>query len=95
MRATLYDDGIKRINAKIEIPMAFNDLGDYILCAIASEQISEDQVQTLNKRQLLRVAKDEIYAHGVEYPRAKANEVSDVTNVIIRNYVKRMFPELE
>lgn len=94
MRAQLYEDGIKRINAKIEIPMTHIDVSEYVLCAVACEQISLEDVQTLNKRELLRVAKDEIYTHGAQYPRIKAGEVDNDTNVIVRNYVKRMFPEL-
>jgi hypothetical protein len=95
MRAQLYEDGVKRINAKIEIPMTHGDVSDYVLCAVACEQVTLDEVQQLNKRELLRVAKDEIYSHGAQYPRIKASEVDNDTNVIVRNYVKRMFPELD
>lgn len=94
MRAQLYEDGVKRINAKIEIPMTYDDVSDYVLCAIACEIVTLDEVQSLNKRELLRVAKDEIYTHGAQHPRYKAIEVDGDTRVIVKNYVKRMFPEL-
>ena len=40
MRAQVYPDGAKRINAKIVIPMSHSDVSDYILSAIVSEQVN-------------------------------------------------------
>ena len=94
MRAQTYPDGLKRINAKIEIPMTHQDVADYVLSSIANENTNLDQVQKLNKRELLRVAKEEIYCLGVETPKTKISNVDRDTVVIIRNYVKQMFPEL-
>ncbi len=94
MRSQVYPDGIKRINAKIEIPMTHQDVAEYVLCAIANEQINLDQVQKLNKRELLRVAKDEIYQFGIEAPKTKIGNIDKETDIIVRNYVKQMFPEL-
>lgn len=95
MRAQLYPDGVKRINAKIEIPMSHDDVSDYIVAAIASDNVTLDEVQNLNKRELLRVAKGEIYNLGVEAPRQLTGNVDRDTSVIVKNYVKRMFPELD
>lgn len=94
MRAQIYPDGVKRINAKIEIPMTHIDVAEYVLSAIVTENINLDQVQRLNKRELLRVAKDEIYTQGVEAPKQQLKGVDNETNIIVRNYVKNMFPEL-
>ena len=94
MRAQVYPDGVKRINAKIEIPMTHQGVAEYVLSAIVNEQINLDQVQKLNKRELLRVAKDEIYLLGVETPKTRIGNVDTETNIIVRNYVKQMFPEL-
>jgi len=94
MRAKICDDGVKRINAKIEIPMSHNDVSDYILSAITTTNLTIDSVQRLNKRELLRLAKGEIYQMGVEQPKACLDNVDRDTNIIIRNYVKQMFPEL-
>ena len=94
MRAQLYPDGIKRINAKIEIPMTHGDVSEYIISAIAQRQVIIDQVQELNKRELLRVAKGEIRTQGVDAPRGNISQVDRDTQVIVNNYVKRMFPEL-
>lgn len=94
MRAKICDDGVKRINAKIEIPMSHNDVSDYILSAITTANLTIDSVQRLNKRELLRLAKGEIYQMGVEKPKACLDIVDRDTSIIIRNYVKQMFPEL-
>lgn len=94
MRAQIYPDGVKRINAKIEIPMTHIDVAEYVLSAIVTENVNLDQVQRLNKRELLRVAKDEIYTQGVEAPKQQLKGVDNETNIIVRNYVKNMFPEL-
>jgi hypothetical protein len=94
MRAQIYPDGIKRINAKIEIPMTHDDVSAYVLSAIASDHINLDQVQKLNKRELLRVAKGEIFCMGVEAPKNQINKVDNETTIIVKNYVKQMFPEL-
>jgi len=94
MRAQVYPDGVKRINAKIEIPMTHQDVAEYVLSAIVNENINLDQVQKLNKRELLRVAKDEIFCLGVEAPKTRISNVDQETNIIVRNYIKLMFPEL-
>jgi len=95
MRATTYEDGVKRINAKIEVPLSDNDVGDYILSALLSEAIDLNRLQQLNKRQLLHLAKEEIRTFGIDQPLVRICEVDNDTRVIVKNYVKRMFPELQ
>jgi hypothetical protein len=94
MRAQLYEDGVKRINAKIHVPMSHVDVSNYIVSAVMNEVITVDSMQKLNKRQLLQVAKGEIYTYGVEAPLEKVPSVDDHTDIIVRNHVKQMFPEL-
>jgi len=53
MRAELYEDGIKRINTKIVVPMDITDVADYILSAVQSGTVRPYAVTSLNKRQLL------------------------------------------
>jgi hypothetical protein len=74
--------------------MDHKDVSDYILSAIVSEQVNLQQIQKLNKRELLRVAKDEIFCLGVEAPKARIHTVDKETDIIVRNYIKQMFPEL-
>lgn len=95
MRATIYKDGVKRINAKIEVPLSDEDVGDYILSAIVGESIDLKSLQTMNKRQLLHLAKQEIKSFGTENPRQRINGIDNDTEVIVKNYVKQMFPELQ
>ena len=74
--------------------MTHGDVSEYIISAIAQRQVTLDQVQELNKRELLRVAKGEIRTQGVDAPRGNISQVDRDTQVIVNNYVKRMFPEL-
>ena len=94
MRAQLYEDGVKRINAKIEIPMSHEDVATYILSAIVGRSTTTGYVQRLNKRQLLALAKEQIEAFGIEAPKERALDAEMEDDIIIRNYVKQMFPEL-
>jgi hypothetical protein len=95
MRAQIYKDGVKRINAKIEVPLSDEDVGDYILSALVGESIDLKSLQTMNKRQLLHLAKEEIKTFGTESPRQRINGIDNDTEVIVKNYVKQMFPELQ
>ena len=95
MRTQIYKDGVKRINAKIEVPLSDEDVGDYILSALVGESIDLKSLQTMNKRQLLHLAKEEIKTFGTENPRVRVNGIDNDTEVIVKNYVKQMFPELQ
>jgi hypothetical protein len=95
MRAQIYNDGIKRINAKIEVPLSDEDVGDYILSALTGESIDLHTLQRMNKRQLLHLAKEEIKTFGTETPRERVDEIDNDTKAIVKNYVKQMFPELQ
>ena len=53
MRATIYDDGVKRIKAKIEVPMDIEDVSNFVLHALSNNVVDLGSVQTLNKRELL------------------------------------------
>ena len=93
MRATEYKDGIKRIKAKIEVPMSELDVGNYVLSALTSNAVNLTQIQKLNKRELLQLAKTEVKEKGIKS--ISVESVDNDTNVIVRNYIKQMFPELQ
>lgn len=93
MRATEYKDGIKRIKAKIEVPMSELDVGNYVLSALTSNAVNLTQIQKLNKRELLQLAKNEVKEKGIKS--ISLESVDNDTNVIVRNYIKQMFPELQ
>jgi serine protease inhibitor len=92
MRATKYEDGIKRIKAKIEVPMSVDDVSIYILSALTSNIVDLAKIQKLNKRELLQLAKDEVRVKGTK--QISIETVENDTKVIVKNYVKQMFPEL-
>ena len=93
MRATEYKDGIKRIKAKIEVPMSELDVGNYVLSALTHNVVKLAQFQKLNKRELLQLAKEEVKEHGIKS--INIDSVENDTKVIVRNYIKQMFPELQ
>lgn len=93
MRATKYEDGIKRIKAKIEVPMCVEDVSNYILSALTSNIVDLAKIQKLNKRELLQLAKDEVREKGTK--QISIETVDNDTKVIVKNYVKQMFPELQ
>jgi serine protease inhibitor len=93
MRATKYEDGIKRIKAKIEVPMSVDDVSIYILSALTSNIVDLAKIQKLNKRELLQLAKDEVRDKGTG--KISIETVDNDTKVIVKNYVKQMFPELQ
>jgi hypothetical protein len=95
MRATKYEDGIKRINAKIEVPLSDSDVSDFILSALTSEVVDLKRLQQLNKRQLLHLAKEEIRTFGTTIPPDRLDSLDNDTKAIVKNYVKQMFPELQ
>ena len=66
MRATEYKDGIKRIKAKIEVPMSELDVGNYVLSALTHNVVNLTQIQKLNKRELLQLAKNEVKEKGIK-----------------------------
>lgn len=94
MRAELYSDGIKRINTKVVVPMDVSDVADYILSAVVSDSVSLNEVRSLNKRQLLGVAKGEVETFGVHVPKETIREADPITEQQVRTYVYDMFPEL-
>jgi len=93
MRATEYKDGIKRIKAKIEVPMSELDVGNYVLSALTHNVVNLTQIQKLNKRELLQLAKNEVKEKGIRS--VSIESVDNDTKVIVRNYIKQMFPELQ
>ena len=94
MRAKPDDYGTMRINAKIEIPMSLADVGQYVMSAVINGKVSEEGVQHMNKRELLRLAKSEIYDNGVEAAFEVDTSEYYTVDVVVRSYIKRMFPEL-
>ena len=93
MIAREYKDVIKWTNAKIEVPMSELDVGNYVLSALTHNVVNLTQIQKLNKRELLQLAKNEVKEKGIKS--VSIESVDNDTKVIVRNYIKQMFPELQ
>ena len=66
---------------------------DSILSAFTSNIVDLAKIQKLNKRELLQLAKDEVRDKGTG--KISIETVDNDTKVIVKNYVKQMFPELQ
>jgi hypothetical protein len=94
MRAYIDENGEKRINAKIEIQMSIDDVSIYLISAVHNRLVCLSELLHLNKRQLLRLAKEEIWNNGVKAPLSNSDKLDLDDEVSLRNHVKAMFPEL-
>jgi hypothetical protein len=72
--------------------MSVDDVSIYILSALTSNIVDLAKIQKLNKRELLQLAKDEVRVKGTK--QISIETVENDTKVIVKNYVKQMFPEL-
>ena len=73
--------------------MCVDDVSTYILGALTSNVVDLAKIQKLNKRELLQLAKDEVRENGTK--KISIETVDNDTKVIVKNYVKQMFPELQ
>ena len=73
--------------------MCVDDVSNYILSALTSNIVDLAKIQKLNKRELLQLAKDEVREKGTK--QVSIETVDNDTKVIVKNYVKQMFPELQ
>ena len=70
MRSHACEDGIKRITAKLIVPLCLDDIVLYSLSALAFTNAAADSfnpvsyLETLNKRQVFTLAKNEIIDRG-------------------------------
>ena len=73
--------------------MCVDDVSTYILGALTSNVVDLAKIQKLNKRELLQLAKDEVRENGTK--KISIETVDNDTKVIVKNYVRQMFPELQ
>ena len=71
MRAQVYPDGVKRINAKIEIPMTHQDVADYVL--------SQTPGATVSNLSSTRALRDVTESKGESYFASAVGEVNVVS----------------
>ena len=94
MRAFTDENGEKRINAKIVIQMSIDDLSLYLISAVHNRLATLSKVLHLNKRELLRLAKEEISNNGVEAPLENRDKLDLDDEALLRKHINAMFPEL-
>jgi len=96
MRSSVCPDGKRRILTKIEVPMDIEDITRYAFESVVREHrsITTDecvvQLKKMNKRELLRAAKEAIKSNG----RNHIDLESPIDNVVFE-HVREMFPEVD
>mgnify|MGYP000017581083 FL=1 len=101
MRSHACEDGIKRITAKLIVPLCLDDIVLYSLSALAFTNAAADSfnpvsyLETLNKRQIFTLAKNEVIDRGKNIPRSRVTSVYSEADINrATDIIKEIFPEL-
>ena len=101
MRSHACEDGIKRITAKLIVPMCLDDIVLYSLSALSFANASANSfnpvtyLETLNKRQVFTLAKNEVIDRGKDAPRSRVRSVYSEDDINrATDIIKEIFPEL-
>ena len=101
MRSHACEDGIKRITAKLIVPLCLDDIVLYSLSALAFTNAAAESfnpvsdLETPKKRQVVTLARNEVIDRGKDVPRSRVrsvyseNDINRATDII-----KEIFPEL-
>jgi hypothetical protein len=98
MRSSLDDDGVRRIQAKIVVPMGIDEITAFALSnpRFAGYKAGINQFESLNKREMFQVAKESVALRGTELPTAIVSKMWTVIHQRrARKYVVGLFPEVE
>lgn len=88
MRSSKCPDGKRRILTKIEVPMDVEDIAGFAWTAVAEDATNPaDKLKSMNKREILRLAKKTVKKDGTAGPTEFPAE--------ILQHVKNMFPEVD
>ena len=88
MRSSKCPDGKRRILTKIEVPMDVEDIASFAWTAVVDDVINPtDTLKSMNKREILRLAKKTVKKDGTAGPTEFPAE--------ILQHVKNMFPEVD
>jgi hypothetical protein len=98
MRSNLGEDGVRRILAKVEVPVTSREIATYAMCHDSLQEYANPLhgIEKLNKRQVFLLAKDVLRKRGTMAPkeimqqRWKEKQINDVYN-----FVKAQFPECD
>ena len=100
MRSAICPDGKRRILTKIEVPMDIEDITRYAFESVVQQHnLPKDEyivrLKKMNKRELLRAAKECIKSHGrnnLQYSRLDPHNQNESE---VYAHVRAMFPEVD
>ena len=98
MRSILGEDGKRRIQAKVVVPMGIDEITMFALSnpRFADDTSAMNNFENLNKRQMFQVAKESVALRGTELPTEIVSGMwSERQMARARDYVKQLFPEVE
>ena len=100
MRSSACPDGKRRILTKIEVPMDIEDITRYAFETVVREHNSsrEDNVvrlKNMNKRELLRAAKECIKSNGKNGTATHVMDPLNPSDSAVYDHVRAMFPEVD
>lgn len=98
MRSNLGEDGVRRILAKVEVPVTSQEIATYAMCHDSLQEYANPLhgIETKNKRQVFLLAKDVIREYGTKEP---ANIIkqrwSEQAIKDVYRFVEEQFPECD
>lgn len=100
MRSKICEDGVRRIIAKVVVPMGIPEITTFALSnpAFAGDEEAMNTFENLNKRQLFKLAKDSVAYRGDDMAQAEQVVNSNWTPRQIeraRKHVEMLFPEVD
>ena len=98
MRSTICDDGVKRIMAKVEVPVDSRSITYYALRhpEVMNNENPEAKIKSLNKRQIFLLAKETLRLWGTDDPfETVAENYKNGAVERIGQHVRSLFPEID
>lgn len=98
MRSTECEDGLRRITAKVAVPLGLNEITMFALANPVFKDTSDriNQFENFNKRELFNLAKDSIRLRGDALPTDIVEQVWSPRQIDQASaHVKFLFPEVD
>ena len=98
MRSKMMDDGVRRILAKVEVPVTSREIATYAMCHKSLQEYANPLhgIEKLNKRQVFLLAKDVLRERGTIAPQEIIQERWEEKHINdVYKFVKQQFPECD
>lgn len=98
MRSTICEDGVRRILAKVEIPVGSEQISTYAMVhpIFHNSNDAMNEFENLNKRQLFNLAKESIRLYGTQSPTEMVSgRWSNKQIIRAKRHVNTLFPEVD